>query len=63
MGTVYQILAILLVGLAIFLIYRTIKNQPQLFTKQNFTKTASTMGFLALFLIVLVAFLVVMVNN
>jgi len=63
MGTVYQILAILLVGLAIFLIYRTIKNQPQLFTKQNFTKTASSMGFLALFLIVLVAFLVVMVNN
>ena len=63
MGTVYQILAILLVGLAIFLIYRTIKNQPQLFTKQNFTKTASTMGFLALFLIVLVAFLVAMVNN
>lgn len=63
MGTVYQILAILLAGLAIFLIYRTIKNQPQLFTKQNFTKTASTMGFLALFLIVLVAFLVAMVSN
>ena len=63
MGTVYQILALVLAGLAIFLLYRTIKNQPQMFTKENFSKTASTLGFLALFLIAVVAFLVMMLNH
>lgn len=63
MGVGYQILALILAGLAIFLLYRTVKNQPQWFTKENFSKTASTMGFLALFLIALVAFLVMMLRN
>ena len=63
MGMGYQILALILAGLAIFLLYKTVKNQPQWFTKENFSKTASTLGFLALFLIALVAFLVVMLKN
>ena len=63
MGVGYQILALILAGLAIFVLYRMIKNQPHWFTKENFGKTASTLGFLALFLIVLVAFLVLMLNN
>lgn len=63
MGVGYQILALILAGLAIFLLYRTVKNQPQSFSKENFSKTATTLGFLALFLIALVAFLVMMLKS
>jgi uncharacterized membrane protein required for colicin V production len=63
MGTGYQILALVMAGFAAWLLYRTIKNQPQLFTKDHFNKTAYTLGILALVLIVFVAFLVMLVRN
>ena len=63
MGVGYQILAVIMAGLAIWLLYRTVKNQPQLFTKESFNKSLSTLGVLALVLIVFVAFLVMLVRN
>ncbi len=63
MTTFYQILAIVLIGLAIWWLYRTVKNQPQLFSKDNLNKSVYTLGVLALILIVFVAFLVMLVRN
>ena len=63
MSTVYQILALVMIGLAIWWLYRTVKNQPQLFTKDNLNKSIYTLGVLALVLIVFVAFLVMLVRN
>jgi hypothetical protein len=63
MSTVYQILALVMIGLAIWWLYRTVKNQPQLFTKDNLNKSIYTLGVLALALIVFVAFLVMLVRN
>jgi uncharacterized membrane protein len=58
-----QILSLILAGIVIFLLYRMIKNQPQLFTKEKFSKTLTTMGALALALIVFVYFLILMVQH
>jgi hypothetical protein len=63
MSTLYQILAMVLIGLAIWWLYRTVKNQPQMFTKENLNKSVYTLGLLALVLIVFVAFLVMLVRN
>jgi uncharacterized membrane protein len=60
--TFNQIMLLVLAGIAIFFLYRTIKNQPGLFTKEKFSQTASTLGILALALIIFVAFLVMMVR-
>ncbi len=62
METLYQILAILGAGLIVWYLYRTIKGRPDLFSKENMTKSFGTMGILALGLIVFIAFLVVMLN-
>jgi hypothetical protein len=63
MSTFNQIMLLALAGIAVFFLYRTIKNQPGLFTKEKFSQTASTLGVLALALIVFVAFLVMMVKS
>lgn len=63
MGWGYQLLAVVLGGLTLWMLYRLIKNQPQLFTKESFSKTLGTMGVLALVLIVFVSFLVMIVRN
>lgn len=63
MSNLYQILAMVLIGLAIWWLYRTVKNQPQMFTKENLNKSVYTLGLLALVLIVFVAFLVMLVRN
>jgi uncharacterized membrane protein YidH (DUF202 family) len=63
MSTLYQILALVMIGLAIWWLYRTIKNQPQMFTKENLNKSVYTLGILALVLIVFVAFLVMLVRT
>ncbi len=62
MQTFYQILALLAAGLLVFFIYRTIKNRPDMFTRENLNKSFSTMGVLALALIVFVGFLVMMLR-
>ena len=63
MSTVYQILALVMIGLAIWWLYRTVKNQPQMFSKDNLNKSIYSLGILALVLIVFVAFLVMLVRT
>ncbi len=58
MDTLYQILAVLGAGMLIWVIYRTIKGRPEQFSRENLSKSFSTMGFLALILIAFVAVLV-----
>ena len=57
------ILFILLAGLAAWFGYRTIKNNPEMFSKVNMSKSAQTLGFLALFLIVFIAILVMLLRQ
>jgi hypothetical protein len=63
MQTFYQILALLSAGLIIWVLYYRIKNDKQAFSQQNTMKSFSTMGWLALGLIIFVAFLVMLVRN
>jgi hypothetical protein len=63
METLYQILGLLGAGLIIFLLYRTIKGKPELFSRENLNKSFLTMGILGLGLIGFVALLVLMLNN
>jgi len=62
-NTFYQILALLGAGLIIWILYRCIRGNPQQFSKENISKSFSTMAILALILIVFVTFLVWMVRQ
>lgn len=62
METLYQILGLIGAGLVIFILYQTIKNRPEQFSKDNLNKSFYTMAILALGLIVFVALLVMMVR-
>lgn len=46
------------VTLLLFILYRSIKGNPQAFSKVNLSRSMMTLGILALFLIVLIAFAV-----
>lgn len=63
MQTLYQILALIGAGLAVWLLYRYIRAQPEQFNRDNLMKSFSTMGILAIVLIIFVAFLVVIVRQ
>ncbi len=63
METFYQILALVGAGLIVWLMYRTIKNRPEQFSRENLAKSFSSMGILALILIAFVAFLIVLVKS
>lgn len=63
METLYQILGLMAAGLIVWLLYRMIKGKPEMFSSANMSKSFSTMGILALILIVFVAFLVFMLRN
>jgi uncharacterized membrane protein len=63
MGWGYQLLAVILGALTVWMLYRLVKGQPQLFSKENLSKSFGTLGVLALALIVFVTFLVIMVRN
>lgn len=58
METLYQVLAILAAGLIIWLLYTRIKNQPEVFSRANFSKSFRTLGVLGLILIIFVTLLV-----
>lgn len=62
METVYQVLGLIGAALIVFLLYRTIKGRPDQFSKENLSKSFSTMGFLALGLIAFVALLILMLR-
>ena len=63
METFYQILGLIGAGLILFLLFRTIKSRPEQFSRENLSKSFTTMGFLALILIAFVAFLIFMVRH
>lgn len=58
METFYQLLGLLGAGLIVWVIYRSVKGRPEQFSKENLTKSFSSMGILALLLIAFVAVLV-----
>lgn len=63
METFYQLLALAGAGLILWIMYRTIKGQPALFSRENLNKSFSSMGILALILIAFVGLLVLMVRH
>ena len=63
MQFLYQLLALLGAAAIVWVIYRTIKGQPELFSRDNVSKSLSTLGFLGIFLILFVGFLVLMLNS
>lgn len=63
METVYQILGILGAVMIVFILYRTIKGQPGLFSKENLNKSFLTMGVLAVGLIGFVALLILILRS
>ena len=62
METFYQILALLGAGLIAWIIYRGIKGRPEQFSRENLNKSFTTLGILAVILIVFVGLLVLMVR-
>ena len=58
METVYQILGLAAAGLIVWLLYRSIKGHPEVFSKEKLSQSFTTLGFLALILIAFVGFLV-----
>ena len=63
METFYQLLALAGAGLIVWLLYRGIKGRPELFTRENLNRSFSTMGILAVGLILFVAFLVFLLGT
>lgn len=63
METLYQFLALVGAALIVWLLYRTIKSRPDQFSRENISKSFSSMGLLALILIVFVALLILMVRS
>jgi hypothetical protein len=63
MNNMYQLLALVGAGLIGWILYRTVKNKPEQFSRENLTKSFSSMGFLALVLIAFVAFLVILTRQ
>ena len=63
METLYQILGLIAAALIVWVLYRSIKSQPEQFNRENLTKSFMSMGILALLLIAFVALLVFMIRN
>lgn len=62
METLYQILGLIAAGLILWVLYRSIKGRPEQFSRENLSKSFTTMGFLALILIAFVGFLIVLLR-
>ncbi len=63
MQTLYEILGLIGAGLVLFILYRSIKGNPEQFSKDNLNKSFFTMGILALVLIAFIALLVLSVRH
>lgn len=63
METLYQLLGLVGAGLIIWFLYRTIKGRPEQFSRENLSKSFSSMGILALLLIGFVALLILLVRH
>lgn len=57
-----QLLVIAGAALVLWILYRGIKGNPQMYSRENISKSFSTMGVLALILIAFVAFCVVLLR-
>jgi putative copper export protein len=62
MNTLYQVLGLVGAGLIVWILYRTIKNRPEQFSRENMNKSFSSMGLLAIALIAFVALLVALLR-
>jgi len=56
------LLLIVAAGLMVWLAIRTIKNNPDLFSKENLSKSLGTVAWLTLMIIVVIAFCVLMLK-
>lgn len=63
MGTLYQILGLVGASLVIWLIYKSVRTKPDIFNRNNLSKSLTTMGVLALALICFIAFLIVLISK
>lgn len=63
METLYQVLGLIGAGLLVYFIYKTVKGQPEMFSKENLNKSFFTMGILGIGLIGFVALLVLMLRS
>lgn len=63
MQTLYQVFGLVGAVFIVWVIYRNIKGRPELFSRENLSKSFSSMGILALLLIGFVALLVFIVRN
>ncbi|AHE68346.1 hypothetical protein [Legionella oakridgensis] len=63
METLYQLLGLMAAGLIVWILYRTIKGQPEQFSRENLGKSFSSMGILALLLIGFVALLILFLRT
>lgn len=63
METLYKVLSALALGFMAYMTYRRIKADPQMLSKENFSKSSTTMAILALALIAFIWFLVMMLRN
>lgn len=59
----YQLLALLGAGAIAWILYRYIKSRPEQLSRENLSKSFSSMGILALILIGFVALLILIVRN
>lgn len=62
MQTFYQILGIVAAAFIMWFVYRNIKGNPDVFSKQNLSKSFFTMGILGVVLIGFIALLVMMLR-
>ncbi|MCC5014386.1 MULTISPECIES: hypothetical protein [Legionella] len=63
METLYQLLGLLAAGLIVWVLYRSIKGRPEQFSRENLSKSFSTMGLLGVLLIGFVALLVFILRH
>jgi len=63
MGVGYQLLAIVGAALIIWILFRTIKQRPEQFSRENLSKSFFSLGVLAVILIVFVGFLVLLLRQ
>ena len=63
MDAFYQVLAFIGAVLIVWVIYRVIKGRPEMFSRTNLSKSLSSLGVLAIILMMFVALLVLMVRQ
>lgn len=63
METLYQILGIAGAVFLVWLLYRTVKGRPEQFSREKMSKSATTMGILALGLMAFIALLILYIRS